>query len=73
MRLSRTIFAARTAHEAYQALGQVFAMLSGVDRISMLRVVDRDALDQPTEYELATEWDVLGGAQFDTGLRYSDG
>jgi len=68
--LSRSIFTARTAQEAYQSLGQVFAMLSGIDRISMLRVTDRETLGQPAEYELATEWDVLGGAQFDTGLRY---
>jgi GAF domain-containing protein len=68
--LSRTIFTARSAQEAYQSLGQVFAMLSGVDRISMLRVTDREALGQPSEYEVATEWDVLGGAQFDTGRRY---
>jgi GAF domain-containing protein len=45
-------------------------MLSGIDRISLLRVADRDTLGQPAEYELATEWDVLGGAQFDTGLHY---
>jgi GAF domain-containing protein len=69
--LSRTIFAARTPTEAYQSLGQVFAMLSGVDRIRLLRVTERDASGQPAEYELTTEWDVLGGAQFDTGLRYA--
>jgi GAF domain-containing protein len=69
--LSRTIFAARTTQEAYQSLGQVFALMSGVDRISMLRITDRDAAGQPTEYELTTQWDVLGGAQFDTGLRYA--
>ncbi|HTP10231.1 MAG TPA: GAF domain-containing protein [Anaerolineae bacterium] len=69
--LTRTIFTARSAQEAYQALGQVFAMLRGVDRISMLRITDLDATGQPTEYELVTEWDVLGGAQFDTGQRYS--
>jgi GAF domain-containing protein len=69
--LSRTIFAARTSTEAYQSLGQVFAMLSGVDRIRLLRVTERDASGQPAEYELTTEWDVLGGAQFDTGLRYA--
>lgn len=68
--LSRTIFTAHSAQEAYQSLGLVFAMLSGIDRINMLRVTDRDAMGQPLEYELATEWDVLGGAQFDTGLRY---
>jgi GAF domain-containing protein len=69
--LSRTIFAARTTPEAYESLGQAFAMLSGIDRIRLLRVADRDGLGQPTEYELATEWDVLGGVQFDTGQRYS--
>jgi GAF domain-containing protein len=69
--LSRTIIAAVTPRAAYEALGQVFAMLSGIDRISLLRVADRDELGQPTEYQLATEWDVLGGAQFDTGLHYS--
>ena len=68
---SRTIFTARTAQEAYQSLGQVFAMLSGIDRIAMLRVTDRDAAGQPTEYELAISWDVLGGAKFDTGQRYA--
>ena len=68
--LSRAIFTARTVQEAYQSLGLVFAMLRGVDRISLLRVTDRDGAGQPIEYELATEWDVLGGAQFDTGLRY---
>jgi transcriptional regulator with GAF, ATPase, and Fis domain len=35
--LSRTIFTARTSHDAYQSLGQVFAMMSGIDRIAMLR------------------------------------
>ena len=69
--LSRTIFAARTTQEAYQSLGQVFALMSSVDRISMLRITDRDATGQPMEYELATQWDVLSGAQFDTGLRYT--
>ena len=69
--LSRTIFTARTSHDAYQSLGQVFAMMSGIDRIAMLRVTDRDATGQPTEYELATSWDVLGGAQFDIGQRYA--
>jgi GAF domain-containing protein len=68
--LSRIIFTARSAQDAYRSLGQVFAMLSGVDRISLLRITDRDAANKPAEYELATEWDVLGGAQFDTGLRY---
>jgi GAF domain-containing protein len=68
--VSRAIVTARTALEAYQALGRVFVLLSGVDRISLLRVSDRNALEQPTEYEVATEWDVLGGAQFNTGLRY---
>jgi GAF domain-containing protein len=69
--LSRAIVTAQTSAEAYEAVGQVFALLSGVDRIRLLRVSDRDAFDRPSEYELATEWDVLGGAQFDTGLRYS--
>jgi GAF domain-containing protein len=68
---SRTMFAATTPREAYESLGHVFALLSGIDRIIVLRVADRDALGQPAEYELATEWDVLGGAQFDTGLRYT--
>ena len=44
--LSRTIFAAGTPAEAYESLGQVFAMLSGIDRISLLRVTDRDAAGQ---------------------------
>ena len=69
--LSRAIFAASTPAEAYESLGRVFAMLTDIDRISLLRVVDRDAAGQLTEYELTTEWDVLGGAQFDTGQRYS--
>ncbi len=69
--LSRTIFTAGTPTAAYESLGQVFAMLGDIDRISLLRVIDRGAAGQPAEYELATEWDVLGGAQFDTGLRYS--
>ncbi len=69
--LSRTIFTATTPTAAYESLGQVFAILGDIDRISLLRVTDRDAAGQPTEYELATEWDVLGGARFDTGQRYS--
>ncbi len=69
--LSRTIFTASTPTEAYESLGQVFAMLGDIDRISLLRVSDWDAAGLPVEYELATEWDVLGGAQFDTGRRYS--
>lgn len=68
--LSRTIISASTTTTAYEALGQVFAMLSGIDRISLLRVVEREALGEPRAYEVVTEWDVLGGAQFDTGLRY---
>jgi GAF domain-containing protein len=68
--VSRAIVTAKTAREAYQALGQVFVLLSGIDRISVLRVTDRDALGQPSEYEVAIEWDVLGGVQFNTGLRY---
>ncbi|CAG0926666.1 Methyl-accepting chemotaxis protein McpB [Thermoflexales bacterium] len=68
--LSRTIFTASTPTAAYESLGQVFAMLRGIDRISLLRVANRDVEDQPAEYELATEWDILGGAQFDTGVRY---
>ena len=69
--LSRTVFAASTTPEAYESLGQAFALLSGIDRIRLLRVADRDGLGHPTQYELATEWDVLGGVQFDTGQRYS--
>ncbi len=68
--LSRTIVTARTPQEAYQSLGQVFAMMSGIDRIAMLRITDRDTAGQPVEYELAISWDTLGGAQFDTGQRY---
>jgi GAF domain-containing protein len=68
--LSRTIFTARSPQEAYQALGRVFAMLRDLDRISMLRITSRDAAGQPAEYTLITEWDVLGGAQLDTRLRY---
>jgi GAF domain-containing protein len=68
--LSRTIFTARSAQDVYQSLGQVFAMMRGIDRISLLRITDRDSANQPAEYEMMTEWDVLGGAQFDTGLRY---
>ncbi len=69
--LSRTIVSADTPVAAYEALGQVFAMLTDIDRIGLLRVADRDEVGQPTEYALATEWDVLGGARFDTGLQYS--
>jgi GAF domain-containing protein len=69
--LSRNIFSANTATEAYQALGRVFAMFSKIDRIRLLRVSDRDGVGQPLEYALATEWDVLGGAQFDTGQYFS--
>ena len=69
--LSRTIVTASTAQEAYQSLGQVFAMLSGIDRIAMLRITDRDVTGQPREYELVISWDVLGGAQYDTGQRYA--
>jgi GAF domain-containing protein len=69
--LSRNIFLARTPNEAYLALGQVFAMFANVDRIQLLRVVEHDANHQPTVYELAIEWDILSGAQMDTGLRYS--
>jgi putative methionine-R-sulfoxide reductase with GAF domain len=45
--LSRTIFAASSPAEAYGALGRVFAMLNDIDRISLLRVIDRDAAGQP--------------------------
>jgi GAF domain-containing protein len=69
--LSRTIFTAGTPTAAFESLGQVFALLGDIDRISLLRVSDRDAAGQPAEFELATEWDVLGGAQIDTGRRYS--
>jgi GAF domain-containing protein len=69
--LSRTIFAADKTSEAYESLGQAFAMLGGVDHIRLLRVADRDGLGRPVEYELATEWDVLSGAQFGTGQRFS--
>jgi GAF domain-containing protein len=68
--LSRIIFGARTPRDAYAALGQAYAMLSDFDRISLLMVVDRDEMGEPLEYELATEWDVLGGAQLDVNLRY---
>ncbi len=69
--LSRTIFTARTPGEAFQALGQVFAIVSDIDRISVLQVSERDETGLPVEYELVIEWDVLGGAQFDKGLRYA--
>lgn len=69
--LSRTVFAARTTPEAYESLGPAFAMLSGIDRIRLLRVAERDGLGQPAEYELAIVWDVLGGTQLDTGQHYS--
>jgi GAF domain-containing protein len=69
--LSRNIFLAQTPNEAYLTLGQVFAMFSDVDRIQLLRVIERDANHQPAVYELAIEWDILGGAQTDTGLSYT--
>jgi GAF domain-containing protein len=65
--LSRAIFQAQTPGEAYLSLGQVFAMFSDVDRIQLLRVVERDANHQPAVYEPAIEWDILGGAQMNTG------
>lgn len=68
--LSRTIFTSSTPAEAYQSLGRVFAMLNDIDRIGLLRVAEWDTARQPAEYELITEWDVIGGAQFDTGRRY---
>jgi GAF domain-containing protein len=69
--LSRSIFLAQTPNDAYLALGQVFAMFADVDRIQLLRVSERDTNHQPAVYELAIEWDILGGAQMDTGIRYA--
>jgi GAF domain-containing protein len=69
--LSRNIFLAQTPNEAYLTLGQVFAMFSDVDRIQLLRVTERDANRQPTVYELAIEWDILGGAQMNTEISYA--
>ncbi len=69
--LSRNIFLAQTPNEAYLTLGQAFAMFAEVDRIQLLRIVERDANDQPAVYELAIEWDILGGAQMDTGTSYT--
>lgn len=68
--LSRIIFGARTMREAYAALGQVYAIMSDLDRISLWMVTDRDERNEPLEYEAVAEWDVLGGAQLDMGLRY---
>lgn len=68
--LSRIIFAARTTREAYAALGQAYALMADLDRISLLLVSDRDDAGEPLEYELATEWDILGGAQLDVSIRY---
>lgn len=65
--LSRNILMAQTPNEAYLALGQVFAMFADIDRIQLLRVVERDANHQPAVYELAVEWDILSGAQMNTG------
>ena len=65
---SRNIFLAQTPNEAYLTLGQVFAMFADIDRIQLLRVIERDANHQPAVYEMAIEWDILGGAQMDTGL-----
>jgi GAF domain-containing protein len=69
--LSRNIFLAQTPNEAYLTLGQVFAMFADVDRIQLLRVIERDANNQPAVYEIAIEWDILGGAQMDTGMSYA--
>jgi len=69
--LSRNIFLAQTPNEAYLTLGQVFAMFADVDRIQLLRVIERDANNQPAVYEMAIEWDILGGAQMGTGLIYA--
>lgn len=69
--LSRNIFLAQTPNEAYLTLGQAFAMFADVDRIQLLRVTDRDANNQPAVYELAIEWDILSGAQMDTGTSYT--
>jgi GAF domain-containing protein len=69
--LSRTIFLAQTPNDAYLALGQVFAMFADVDRIQLLRVVERDANHQPAVYELVIEWDILSGAQMDTGISFA--
>ena len=68
--LSRIIFGARTTREAYAALGQVYAIMSDLDRISLWMVTDRNERNEPLEYEAVAEWDVLGGAQLDMGLRY---
>jgi GAF domain-containing protein len=65
--LSRAIFLAKTPDEAYLSLGQVFALFSDIDRIQLQRVVERDANHQPAVYELTIEWDILGGAQMNTG------
>jgi GAF domain-containing protein len=68
--LGRRLFAARNVQEAYQALGDVYSILSNIDRISLMLITDRDINDEATEFELAAEWDVLGGAQLGIGLRY---
>jgi GAF domain-containing protein len=69
--LSRNILLAQTPNEAYLALGQVFAMFAEIDRIQLLRVIERDANHRPAIYEMAIEWDILSGAQMDTGLTYA--
>jgi len=69
--LSRNIFLAQTPNEVYLALGQVFAILADVDRIQLLRVVERDADHHPAVYEMAIEWDILSGVQMDAGLSYA--
>jgi GAF domain-containing protein len=46
-------------------------MFADVDRIQLLRVIERDANNQPAVYEMAIEWDILGGAQMDTGMSYA--
>ena len=66
--LSRAIFLAQTPDEAYLSLGQVFALFADIERIQVQRVVERDANHQPAVYELAVEWDILSGAQTNTGL-----
>ena len=47
--LSRNILLAQTPNEAYLALGQVFAMFAEIDRIQLLRVIERDANHRPAD------------------------
>ncbi len=66
--VSRILFAANSLEEAYIALGQVWALLSNIDRLQMYLVSERSVSNQPVKYEMAMEWDVLAGIQVTPGV-----